>query len=124
MNYPDNVVSIHPYFKIHAGKLDEFQASLSAFIEKTATEAKNLYYDFTIHGNVVFCREAYIGADGLLEHLANVGALLDPLMKLADLSRVEVHGPAAELDKLKEPLAQLNPVWFTYLFGVKRSSGR
>jgi len=40
-------------------------------------------------------------------------------MKLADLARVEVHGPAAELDKLKEPLAQLAPVWFTCLFGAK-----
>lgn len=120
MNYPDNVVSIHPYFKVHPGKMDEFQAALPAFIEKTATEAKNLYYDFTIHDDEVFCREAYIGADGLLEHLTNVGALLEPLMKLADLARVEVHGPAAELDKLKGPLAQLNPVWFTYLFGVRR----
>jgi len=26
---------------------------------------------------------------------------------------VEVHGPAAELEKLKKPLAHLNPAWFT-----------
>lgn len=120
MNYPDNVVSIHPYFKVHPGKMDDFKAALPAFIERTATEKNNLYYDFTIHGDEVFCREAYIGADGLLEHLGNVGALLEPLMKLADLTRVEVHGPAAELDKLKGPLEQLKPVWFTYMFGVKR----
>jgi hypothetical protein len=25
---------------------------------------------------------------------------------------MEVHGPAAELEKLKKPLAHLNPVWF------------
>ena len=120
MKYPDNVVSIHPYFKVHAGKMDEFQASLRAFIEKTATEEKNLYYDFTMNGDEVFCREAYVGADGLLEHLANVGALLDPLMTLADLARVEVHGPAAELEKLKQPLGGMQPTWFTYLCGVKR----
>jgi quinol monooxygenase YgiN len=122
MNYPDNVVSIHPYFKVHPGKLDDFKAALPAFIEKTAAEEKNLYYDFTIQGDEVFCREAYIGADGLLDHLANVGPLLDPLMKLADLTRVEVHGPAAELEQLKGPLGQLNPVWFTHLLGVKRSA--
>ncbi len=104
MNYSEHVVSIHPYFKVHPGKMDEFKASLPAFIEKSVAEEKNLYYDFTIHGDEVFCREAYLGADGLLEHLANVGALLDTLMKLADLTRMEVHGPAAELDKLKEPL--------------------
>jgi hypothetical protein len=117
---PDNVVSIHPYFKVHPGKMAEFKASLPAFIEKVAAEPKNLYYDFTIHGDEVFCREAYIGAEGLLEHLDIVGALLGPLMKLTDIARIEVHGPAAELEKLKGPLAGLNPVWFTYLFGVKR----
>jgi hypothetical protein len=31
-----------------------------------------------------------------------------------------VHGPAVELDKLREPLAEMNPVYYTYLFGVKR----
>jgi len=33
-------------------------------------------------------------------------------MKMADLTRLEVHGPAAELEKLKKPLAHLNPVLF------------
>ena len=35
MNYPANVVSIHPYFKVHPGKMGAFKASLPAFIEKT-----------------------------------------------------------------------------------------
>jgi len=48
----------------------------------------------------------------LLAHLDNVGALLAEAMKMADLTRIEVHGPAAELKKLKKPLAHLNPVWF------------
>lgn len=120
MSQPANVVSIHPYFKVHAGKMEEFKAALAAFIERTATEKKNLYYDFTVSGDIVFCREAYEGADGLLAHLENVGALLGPLMKLADIQRVEVHGPAVELEKLKGPLAGLNPQWFTFMFGVKR----
>ena len=120
MSQPANVVSIHPYFKVHAGKMEEFKAALGAFVERTATESKNLYYDFTVSGDIVYCREAYVGADGLLAHLENVGALLGPLLKLADVQRVEVHGPAAELEKLKAPLAGLKPQWFTYLFGVKR----
>jgi len=32
--------------------------------------------------------------------------------QIRDLTRVEVHGPAAELEKLKKPLAHLNPKWF------------
>ena len=43
MNYPSNVVTIHPYFKIHPGKLDAAKASLAAFVEKTATEKNCLF---------------------------------------------------------------------------------
>jgi hypothetical protein len=38
--------------------------------------------------------------------------MLAQALTMADLIRIEVHGPAAELAKLKEPLAHLNPVWF------------
>jgi hypothetical protein len=35
------------------------------------------------------------------------------MIKLADLTRLEVHGPGAELALLKSPMASLNPIWFT-----------
>jgi hypothetical protein len=54
----------------------------------------------------------YESANGLLAHLDNVSALLTEMLKVADLTRVEVHGPAQELEKLKRPLADLNPEWF------------
>jgi hypothetical protein len=34
------------------------------------------------------------------------------MLTIVDLTRLEVHGPAAELEKLKAPLAHLNPAWF------------
>src|ERR1022692_2873976 len=95
MSLPSNFVSIHPYFKAHPGKLPAIKAAFPAFIEKTASEAKNLFYGFTINSDEIFCREGYAGAEGVLAHLENVGALL-----------------AEELDKLKEPLAHLKPAWF------------
>jgi len=105
-------VSLHPYFKVHPGKLDDFKAALPAFVEKTKCEEKNLFYGFTINGDEVFCREAYTDAAGVLAHLENVGTMLAEAMKIADLTRVELHGPASELDKLREPLAHLKPAWF------------
>ncbi len=54
-----NFVSLHPYFKVHPGKLETFKASLPAFVDKTAAEKKNLFYGFTINGDEVFCREGY-----------------------------------------------------------------
>jgi hypothetical protein len=112
MSLPSNFVSIHPYFKAHPGKLPAIKAAFPAFIEKTASEAKNLFYGFTINSDEIFCREGYAGAEGVLAHLENVGALLAEVLKISDLIRLEVHGPAEELDKLKEPLAHLKPAWF------------
>ena len=107
-----NFVSLHPYFKVHAGKLEEFTAGFPVFVELTKTEPKNLFYEFSVSGHKVFCREGYMDAEGLLAHLDNVGALLTQALKMADLIRLEVHGPTAELEKLREPLAHLKPEWF------------
>ena len=112
MSVPTNFVSFHPYFKVHPGKLEAVKAALPAFKEKTATEKNNLFYGFSINGDEIFCREGYVGANDLLAHLENVGALLAEALKISDLIRVEVHGPAQELDKLRGPLAHLKPSWF------------
>ena len=105
-------VSLHPYFKVHPGKIDEIKKSLPQFVEKTATEKGNLFYEFSMNGDELFCREAYENAEGLLAHLDNVGDLLAETMKIADLIRLEVHGPLAELEKLRKPLAPFNPTLF------------
>ena len=113
MSALSNFVSLHPYFKVHPGKLEAVKGGFPRFVEKTATEKKNLFYGFTVNGDEIFCREGYTDAEGVLAHLDNVGALLAEMLTMADLTRVEVHGPAAELEKLKKPLADLNPVSFT-----------
>jgi quinol monooxygenase YgiN len=121
MSALSNFVSLHPYFKVHPGKLEAVKAKLPAFIDKTATEKKNLFYEFSVNGDEIFCREGYADADGVLAHLDNVGALLAEMFTMADLTRLEVHGPAAELEKLRGPLAHLNPAWFAIEGCVKRS---
>jgi quinol monooxygenase YgiN len=107
-----NFVSLHPYFKVHPGKEEAVKAMLPRFVEKTASESENLFYGFSINGDEIFCREAYESATGLLAQLDNVSALLSEMLKSADLIRIEVHGPADELEKLKTPLAHLKPQWF------------
>jgi quinol monooxygenase YgiN len=120
MNQISNFVSLHPYFKVHPGKLDAFKAGMPAFVEKTQAEPKNLFYDFTINGDEVLCREGYIDAEGLRAHLANVDALLKEALNIADLYRLEVHGPAEQLDQLRGPLAELKPTWFVRECGVEK----
>ena len=120
MSHSANIVSIHPYFKVKPGKLAEARALLPRMAAQTASEKLVLQYDFTLNGDEIFCRESYIGAEGLLVHSENIRALLLELLKITDIIRVEVHGPAPELAKLKDPLAGLNPVWFVYECGVIR----
>jgi len=116
----DTCVTIVPYFEVPEANLDAFKALCEQFVEKTQNEAKALYYGFSFDGNHAHCREGYADADGLLTHLDNVGALLDEALKIADITRLEIHGPEAELDKLRSPLAVLNPQFFTLEYGFRR----
>jgi len=92
MNRLTNFVSLHPYFKVHPGKMADFKVLMSAFQAKTASEEKALFYEFSVNGDEVFCREAYTDAEGTLAHLGNVGAVLAEGAKISDLSRLEIEG--------------------------------
>src|SRR2546423_8548685 len=94
-----NFVSLHPYFKVHPGKIEAFEAGFLAFVEKTAREEKNLFYDFTVNGDAVLCREAYADAQGLLAHLANIRALLPEAVQIAPPIRLLGHRPPTAILK-------------------------
>lgn len=116
-NHPD-AVALHPYFKCRPGQIDAVKASLNAFVEAAAREPDCLFYGFTMRGDELFCQEAYTNAGGALAHIDNIGPLLGELLKLADLVRLEIHGPADQLARLREPLASFNPAWFVYECGL------
>jgi len=57
-----------------------------------------------------FSAADYADIEGILTYLDNVGGLLAEILSMADLTGIEVHGPATELEKLKN--LHLNPAWF------------
>ena len=118
MKLPANLVTIHPYFKIHPGKEEQVAAVLEKFVAKTRGEAKCLFYEFSSLGDVIFCREGYEGAQGVNHHLENIGEVLAEMLSLSDLTRLEFHGPAEEIDQLRGPLAHLNANWFVLRCGI------
>ena len=120
MNTTAGTVSIHPYFKVHGGKMEAARALLPKFVAQTAQEDGVLGYEFTIEGDISFCRESYTDAEAALAHLGNVRLLLDELLRVVDLMRLEIHGPASELDKLKQPLSHLKPAWFVLECSLRR----
>jgi quinol monooxygenase YgiN len=116
----DKCCTIVPYFKVPSGNLGAFKALCEQFVAKTSDEAKCLYYGFSFFEDLAHCREGYKDAEGLLAHLDNVGQLLQEALKIAEIARLEVHGPAEELAKLREPLAALKPQFFTLEYGFRR----
>ena len=120
MSQLSQAVSIHPYFKVNEGQRSAFKALMTKFVERTATEDTCLYYDFSISGDQVYCREAYVGAAGVLNHLENVNACIEEALTISELYRIEIHGPGEEIDKLREPLAELNPEFYTIITGVTK----
>jgi len=116
----DTSCSIAPYFKVHAGKADAFKALCERFVGKTNEEPGCLYYGFSFDGDQAHCREGYRDATSLLAHLDNVGSLLQEALKIADLTRLEIHGPEEELAQLREPLANLKPQFFVLEYGFRR----
>lgn len=116
----DRGVSLHPYFRVSDENLSTFKKFCEQFVSATASEPKCLYYGFSFNGNEVYCREGYEGAEGLLAHIANVRSLLGEVLKISEITRLEVHGAEDELAKLRGPLAELNPTYFTLEYGIRR----
>ncbi|HZN02945.1 MAG TPA: hypothetical protein VFD06_05105 [Candidatus Polarisedimenticolia bacterium] len=116
----DSCCTIVPYFKVHAGKMPMFRDLCERFVARTSTEPKCLYYGFSFDGDEVHCREGYVDAEGALQHLENVGALIKESLTIADLVRLEIHGPASELEKLRAPLEPLQAKFFRLEYGFRR----
>ena len=120
MSTQDIAVTIVPYLKVRPGKMQEFKSLCERFVEKSRAEPGCLYYGFSFNGEMAFCREGYKNGDAALGHLDNVGALLGEMQKLIDIVRFEVHGPESELAKLRGPLADFKPEYFTLEYGFRR----
>ena len=115
----DTCCTIVPYFKIAEGKVDAFKAICERFVEKTRSEKGCLYYGFAFDGQEAFCREGYVDGPSVLAHLESVGPLIEEALQVSELLRLEIHGPEAELAKIREPLKDLNPRFFVLEYGFR-----
>jgi quinol monooxygenase YgiN len=119
----DACCTLVPYFDVQEGQLDAFKALGDEFVAKTRQEPGCVHYAFSYSGNIAHCREGYDNAAAILAHLDNVGELLQQALKIATLIRLEVHGPAAEIEALRDPLASLSPQFFVLAEGIRRGAG-
>jgi quinol monooxygenase YgiN len=127
-SHPDTCCTLAPYFKVAPGQVDTFKRIADIMVAKTRTEPGCVHYAFSFDGDQVHCREGYDDAAALLAHLENIYAPLQEALKIAQITRFEVHAPAAEIEKLRVPLAEklrvpladLKPEWFTLESGIRR----
>ena len=92
------------------------KGALSELVQKSRAEESCIYYGWTRAGSKLFCREGYTSADGILAHLVNVSTC-GGLTKFAKPYRIEIHGPKAEIAKLKDTADKMGAVCY------ERSSG-
>ena len=120
MFIPDTCCTLVPYFEVPSENLAAFKALGAKFLEKTRNEPDCMHYAFSFSGNIAHCREGYANAEALLHHLDTVSGPLGEALQLAKIIRLEVHAPAAEVEKMKAPLAALNPQFFILEPGIRR----
>ena len=134
MNRLSGFVSLHPYFKVPPDKMPHLKAILPEFAAKTRNETGNLFYEFTINGDEVFCREAYVNAEALLAHLDNVSAMLAQALTMADVGSdrsprtsrraretKRAAGPSETcLVSIAQLIAMVAPIILKHRFGVHR----
>ncbi|MEO8438796.1 MAG: hypothetical protein ABI540_01110 [Spartobacteria bacterium] len=116
----DKCCTIVPYFKVPSEQMGQFKALCEQMVAKAKEEPECLYYGFSFHDDTGHCREGYTDAEGALAHLENIGPLLSEALKMASLERLEIHGPEEELAKLRGPLANMNPQFYTLECGFRR----
>lgn len=122
MSALDTCCTFAPYFEIQDGQLDAFKALVRELVAKTRTEPGCMHYAFSFNGNIAHCREGYVDAAALLAHRDNVAELIGQALKIAKIVRLEIHGPEAEIEKLRGPMAGRNPQFFTIEDGFRRNS--
>jgi quinol monooxygenase YgiN len=101
------LIKVRALLKIKEGKLEAFKQIVSQFVSTVKEKDQGtLMYDWYLNEDTMECSvlEDYADSNAALEHVANVGDLLQKLMELGEMS-LELYGnPNEELSKALEGL--------------------
>jgi len=107
-----NFCTIQPTFTIKDLKAAE--PLMKECVDATKTEKGCVYYGWTISGDKLFCREAYVDGAAVDTHLANAVPIVGKMLEAGcvELDGIEFHGPKAEWPKFKEAADALGAVYY------------
>ena len=98
----ESLCTIHPTFTIL--KKEECMEMMKKCVEATKVEKGCLYYGWTINGDKLKCREAYIDGDAVAVHLAAAGPIIGPCLEagVLKMDKIDMDCGAEELKKFKK----------------------
>ncbi len=120
MTIQDTWCTVDAYFSVKPEQKDAFEKIVDQFVRETRKENGIRYYGWSTNGEEVHCRQGYLNAEGFLEHVANVRHIFEEAVTISDCSRLAIHGPEAELEKLRQPLAEIPIQFFSLTKSFRR----
>jgi len=108
----DTSCTVDAYFTVNPDEMEAFERLADQFVEKTRNENGIRYYGGSFNGEEAHCRQGYLDAAGFLEHATNVLPLFEQALKISDCTRLAIHGPEDELEKLRGPMADIQLQYF------------
>jgi len=122
------VLELSAHMTVRPGQLDGFKQQAAECIRLTREkDTGTLRYDWFLSSDGTQCevREAYTGAQGLIEHRANVAPALEALFgQYADNHAMTIHGQASrQLLHLADAHHMTGHItWFCFLEGLEPAS--
>ncbi|MEO1109902.1 MAG: antibiotic biosynthesis monooxygenase [Pseudomonadota bacterium] len=115
------IVTIVGYLTVPTEHAAAFRKNCTEMIELRKQEPGHLAsaYSFGSDGAVV-SREDYDSADAVIRHMELGSHIFESTQELVSVTGVELHGPAAELEKLSDLFSGMNPGCFVTEFGFRR----
>ena len=116
-------IEVSARMTVRQGQLEEFKRQAAECIRQTREkDTKTLRYDWFLSADETECeiREAYVSADGLVEHRMHVGEALNKLFReFADNHKVTVYGePSAQLLEMAKRMPEGSVKWYSFLQGL------
>jgi quinol monooxygenase YgiN len=115
-----SVVTLVGYFNIRPGNADQFRANCEEMVALRGKEPGHLASAYSFNGDAAAAsREDYENADAVKRHMDVGRPIYASTRNLVEVIGVEIHGPAAELDKLRDLFSDLSPRFYVTEFGFR-----
>ena len=114
------IVSIIGYFSVPTVHAKGFRKNCVEMIELRDQETGHMAsaYSFGADGTAVL-REDYDSADAVIRHMEVGRHIFESTQALVEITGVELHGPEAEVEKLRPLFDGMSPRIFVTEFGFR-----